>query len=247
MKEKIYVWLSLINVILFTIILYFVSIHHLWDYILVKILSIVFLTLFLLFIFGVSFDGWIKNKYNFLLNIFIGIITIFLFNYQPILSSIVLLIFFLLPLLLDYQYLEEDFEFWKKKLNVFFQVSWIIMIMQLCLLQNDSFKLSYILYYLILIISFTFLFSWKLSWMKFKKRFWSYFKRRFWIYWIYLIHFLAFLFCLPAFCELLHSFQWDKTGWDILISVFIFLMLLFPFSLTIFNLLYLNVLDETIL
>lgn len=236
MKEKVYLWLSLINVILFAVILYFVSIHSLWDYILVKIPSIVFWILFVLSIFWNFFDWWTKNKNNFVLNILVGAVTIFLFNYQPTLSSIVLLIFFSLPLFLKYDDLDDESESSKNKFNTYFLVSWITMLIQLFLLHVDGFRLSFILYYLILIISFLFLVPWKITWMKFKRKFW-----------IYLIHLLSFLFCLSFFWGFLYPFQWTEIGWKITTSVFILLIVLFPFVLTVFNLVYLNILDKDFL
>lgn len=236
MKEKVYLWLSLINVILFAVILCFVSIHCLWDYILVKIPSIVFWILFVLSIFWNFFDGWTKNKNNIVLNILVGLVTIFLFNFQPTLSSIVLLIFFSLPLFLKYEDLDDESESSKNKFNSYFLVSWITMLIQLFLLQVDGFRLSFILYYLILIISFFFLVPLKITWMKFKRKFW-----------IYLIHLLSFLFCLSFFWGFLYPFQWTEIGWKISTSVFILLIALFPFVLTVFNLVYLNILDKNFL
>ena len=220
MKEKIYLWLTILNIVLFSISLsfyfqsYFVS----------------FFWLFLLMIITYS----VREKKDEWISIFINSMIFLLapigFLHWIWLTILISLIYFLLPIFLPYEKITN------KKLNVLIMFILIIWITIFFISQYFNFLEYYSLLNLLLYIcSFMWLSCFFL-------------KRKYKIYWIMLLY--VFLFFISFYLNQdyfsINPLTITETKFDFnpFIIAFVYLPLLFPSVLTTFGLLYVN-LSET--
>lgn len=220
MKEKIYLWLTILNIVLFSISLsfyfqsYFVS----------------FFWLFLLMIITYS----VREKKDEWISIFINSMIFLLapigFFHWIWLTILIPLIYFLLPIFLSYEKITN------KQLNVFIMFMLIIWITIFFISQYFNF-LGYFpfLYLFLYICSFVWLSCFFL-------------KRKFKIYWIMLLY--VFLFCMSIYLNQdyfsINPLIITETKFDFnpFIIAFVYLPLIIPSILTTFSLLYVK-LSET--
>jgi len=204
MKENIYFWLSVLIFILFMLIIYLALVSSIWDYILVKLPILIFLFLgFLAYLWNIL-DGWVKNKNILVLNIIIWLFTPFIFEYHQSLSSIILIIFFSLPLFMFY----DNKEKWWLNISyyIFFSILFILWIWNSFLVHNISTAQLIMSYVINLSFLFVLIFG---NWKFIKKSIL-----------FYIIHLSIFLYCFVLYKEFLFPFKWFE-GWG-MIPVFVF-------------------------
>ena len=219
MKEKIYFGLSVLIFVLFMVIIYLTLISSLWDYILVKLPVLIFLLLGILAYLWNIIDGWTKNKNILVLNIVIWLLTPFLFNYHQSLSSIILIIFFSLPLFM----FSDNKEKWWLKISyyIFFSILFILSIWNTFLMYEIS-TTQIIMSY---IINLSFLFV-LIFWN------WKFIKKSILFY---TIHLSIFLYCLVLYKNFLFPFRWFEKWWMIPFFLFLYYITLFCYITTIWN------------
>ena len=222
MQEKIYFGLSVVIFVLFMVIIYLTLISSLWDYILVKLPVLIFLFLGILAYLWNIIDGWTKNKNILVLNIVIWLLTPFLFNYHQSLSSIILIIFFSLPLFM----FSNNKEKWWLKISyyIFFSILFILSIWNTFLMHHIS-KAQGIMSY---IINLSFLFVLIFGNWKFIKK----------SILFYIIHLSIFLYCLVLYQEFLFPFRSVERYGMIPFFVFSYYTTLLCYITTIWNMIF---------
>ena len=222
MKEKIYVWLSVLIFILFMLIIYLALVSSIWDYILVKLPILIFLFLgFLAYLWNIL-DGWVKNKNILVLNIIIWLFTPLIFNIHQSLASIILIIFFSLPLFM----FSDNEEKWGLKFSyyIFFSILFILSIFNTFMMYEIS--IAQIIMSYIINLSFLFvLIFWN----------WKFIKKNILFY---IIHLSIFLYCLLLYKNFLYPFRWFEKWWMIPLFLFLFYITLFCYITTIWNMIF---------
>ena len=222
MREKIYFWLSVLIFVLFMVIIYLTLISSLWDYILVKLPVLIFLFLgFFAYLWNII-DGWTKNKNILVLNIVIWLLTPFIADYHLSLSSIILIIFFSLPLFM----FSDNKEKWWLKISyyIFFSILFILWIWNSFLMHHIS--TAQIIMSCIINLSFLFVLIFG-NWKFIKKSIL-----------FYIIHWSIFLYCFVLYQEFLFPFRWVERYGMIPFFVFAYYTTLFCYITTIWNIIF---------
>ena len=222
MKEKIYFGLSVVIFVLFMVIIYLTLISSLWDYILVKIPILIFLFLGILAYLWNIIDGWTKNKNILVLNIAIWLLTPFIFNYHQSLSSIILIIFFSLPL---FMFSDNNEKWWLKiSYYIFFSILFILSIWNTFLMYEISITQIIMSYIINLSFLFVLIFG---NWKFIKKN-----------VLFYIIHLSIFLYCFVLYKNFLFPFRWFEKLGMIPLFLFLYYITLFCYITTIWNMIF---------
>ena len=204
------------------VIIYLALINSIWDYILVKLPVLIFLFLGILAYLWNIIDGWVKNKNILVLNIAIWLLTPFIFNYHQSLSSIVLIIFFSLPLFM----FSNNKEKWWLKISyyIFFSILFILSIWNTFLMYEISIAQIIMSYIINLSFLFVLIFG---NWKFIKKNIL-----------FYIIHLSIFLYCLVLYKDFLFPFRWFQKWGMIPLFVILYYITLLCYITTIWNIIF---------
>ena len=222
MKEKIYFWLSVLIFILFMLIIYLALVSSIWDYILVKLPILIFLFLgFLAYLWNIL-DGWVKNKNILVLNIIIWLFTPLIFNIHQSLASIILIIFFSLPLFM----FSDNEEKWGLKFSyyIFFSILFILSIFNTFMMYEISIAQIIMSYIINLSFLFVLIFG---NWKFIKKSIL-----------FYTIHLSIFLYCFVLYKNFLFPFRWFEKLGMIPLFLFSYYITLLCYITTIWNMIF---------
>ena len=216
MRKVIYFWLTILNSLLFSFVLccYFSdnleNIIWLWFWIIIS--SILFLL--------ILWSFWKTWRWTIIYNILIWILTPLIFHYQQTLSSIILIIFFIFPLILPYK--KEEYSI--KDNKIYYIINCIfVAIYKWIVLYAFLWNFWFIPTILIM--------SWIIYYIFFSKLF----KNN--LYWIYLIHSFLFIYCFMFLLKLLIiSLSWYTQQPFIPYYIIIFVFLSFWYIWTVNNL-----------
>ena len=218
MKEKIYFWLTILNSLLFS----FVLCCYLWD----NLNNIIWLWFWIiissiLFIL-ILYSFWKTWRWTIIYNILIWLLTPFIFEYHQSLSSIILIIFFSLPLFI----FPDNKEKWWLKISyyIFFSILFILSIWNSFLVHNISTAQLIMSYIINLSFLFVLIFG---NWKFIKKNIL-----------FYIIHLSIFLYCFVLYKEFLFPFKWFE-GWGMIpVFVFSYYTTLFCYITIIWNIIF---------
>ena len=222
MKEKIYFGLSVLIFVLFMVIIYLALVSSIWDYVLVKLPILIFLFLgFLAYLWNIL-DGWVKNKNILVLNIIIWLFTPLIFNIHQSLASIILIIFFSLPLFM----FSDNEEKWGLKFSyyIFFSILFILSIFNTFMMYEISIAQIIMSYIINLSFLFVLIFG---NWKFIKKNIL-----------FYIIHLSIFLYCFVLYKNFLFPFRWFEKLGMIPFFLFLYYITLFCYITTIWNMIF---------
>ena len=218
MREKIYFSLTILNSLLFSFVLCCFlwdnldNIIWLWFWIIIS--SILFLL--------ILYSFWKTRRWTIIYNILIWILTPFIADYHLSLSSIILIIFFSLPLFM----FSDNTEKWWLKISyyIFFSILFILSIWNTFLMHHIS-KAQVIMSY---IINLSFLFVLIFGNWKFIKK----------SVLFYIIHLSIFLYCFVLYKNFLFPFRWFEKWGMIPLFLFLYYITLFCYIASIWNMIF---------
>ena len=223
MKEKIYHWLSLLNIVLFTIVSSIFLHYEIELDIFLNICVVSIVWIIVLYFAVKNIQKQKSGLSNLYFNIIIFLLTPICFFYQQWLSSLILLICILLPVFLPYEKLTN------RQLSWNFCILFSMLLIVFMITTNYNWEIDYSWNYWILILSIILFISFLI-------------KKKYWIILFHLVLSLFFIYHSSGYI-FIEPFIADFTTFNFLFMAYgmLYMVLFVPFVITTFSLVYFNI------